>query len=536
MTGTTTFLDLTTYSATTDSSALFLNFRTDVAGSTSSSNMNRLDVFATGINASVIALQAEHGVYSISGSYAAANDYGATSTSLLAYETNQMITLQLDTENDGTLDLRINALASITLQKVDDNGDKTSMEAGDLKKNREYLFRYDGTDFVLAGATVADQLSVLGTANNITMISGCNILIDSGVQISDGSRVSGSYIASLGSNDNLLRHIDGSATDSGVIVSSGSRVSGSYIASLGSTDNLLRHFDGSAIDSGVIVSSGSRVSGSYIASLGSANNLLRHIDGSATDSGILASSGSRISGSYVASLGSENNLLRHIDGSAIDSGIIVSSGSRVSGSFIASLGSNDNLLRHIDGSATDSGIIVSSGSRVSGSYIKSGSTLSIVSGSLGLSESGISSGSYNQVEVDVYGRVITGSVVRLRHTVGVQVTAPLQDVTTGSGKAYLPIPTDYDGMNLVDAEASVSTQSTSGLPTVQVYNLTDTVDMLSTEITIDENEYTSYTADTPSVIDAAHDDVAEGDMLRIDVDVAGTGTKGLTVLLSFEEP
>ena len=120
------------------------------------------------------------------------------------------------------------------------------------------------------------------------------------------------------------------------------------------------------------------------------------------------------------------------------------------------------------------------------------------------------------------------------HTIGVPVTSPAALVVTGDGKAYFPIPTVFDGMNLTDAQASVSTQSTAGLPTIQVYNLTDAVDMLSTRITIGANEYTSYTALTPSVIDAAHDDVVEGDMIRIDVDVAGTATKGLTVLLTFE--
>ena len=139
-------------------------------------------------------------------------------------------------------------------------------------------------------------------------------------------------------------------------------------------------------------------------------------------------------------------------------------------------------------------------------------------------------------DIDKTKHIKYSNLVSTRHTVGVPVTSPLQAVATGDGKAYLPIPTDYDGMNLVDAQASVSTQSTSGLPTVQVHNLSGAADMLSTRITIDENEYTSYTADDVSVIDAANDDVAEGDMLRIDVDVAGTGTKGLTVLLSFEEP
>jgi hypothetical protein len=60
--------------------------------------------------------------------------------------------------------------------------------------------------------------------------------------------------------------------------------------------------------------------------------------------------------------------------------------------------------------------------------------------------------------------------------------------------------------------------------------------MLSTRITIDANEYDSKDATTAAVIDTSNDDVATGDVIRIDVDVAGTGTKGLNVTLSFQTP
>lgn len=62
------------------------------------------------------------------------------------------------------------------------------------------------------------------------------------------------------------------------------------------------------------------------------------------------------------------------------------------------------------------------------------------------------------------------------------------------------------------------------------------VDMLSTPITIDANEYDSKDAATQPVINTANDDLATGDVIRIDVDVAGTGTKGLNVSLSFQLP
>jgi hypothetical protein len=60
-------------------------------------------------------------------------------------------------------------------------------------------------------------------------------------------------------------------------------------------------------------------------------------------------------------------------------------------------------------------------------------------------------------------------------------------------------------------------------------------DMLSTALTIDANETGSSTAATPAVVDTAssHNIVKAADMLAIDVDTAGTGTKGVMIELVF---
>lgn len=117
-------------------------------------------------------------------------------------------------------------------------------------------------------------------------------------------------------------------------------------------------------------------------------------------------------------------------------------------------------------------------------------------------------------------------------------------VTTGDGKQYFRIPPELNGMNLVGCGASVLVTSSSGTPTIQIArgrqaNATSAhsfVDMLSTRITIDVSEYDSKDATTQPVIDGANDDVLTGDLIRIDVDVAGTGTTGLFVTLSFRLP
>lgn len=122
-----------------------------------------------------------------------------------------------------------------------------------------------------------------------------------------------------------------------------------------------------------------------------------------------------------------------------------------------------------------------------------------------------------------------------RRPVQVKLFDDTTNASTGDGKFSFLIPPEYNGLNLVDADAMVSTVSSSGTPTVAVRRERSgsAVDMLSTNITIDANEKTSYTAATAPVINTSNDDVATGDIIHIDVDAAGTGAKGLAVVLVF---
>jgi hypothetical protein len=118
----------------------------------------------------------------------------------------------------------------------------------------------------------------------------------------------------------------------------------------------------------------------------------------------------------------------------------------------------------------------------------------------------------------------------------IEIVDPATALTTGNGKKAFHIPADLNGYNLVSVHAFNLTQSSSGNPTFQVYNLTDTVNMLSTALTIDANETGSDTAATPAVIDTAHDDVATYDVIRIDCSGAGTGCKGVYLTAGFQKP
>ena len=121
-------------------------------------------------------------------------------------------------------------------------------------------------------------------------------------------------------------------------------------------------------------------------------------------------------------------------------------------------------------------------------------------------------------------------------TKSLQVTAfdYKTNITVGDGAAYVTVPSSYAGMNLVAVHARVITAGTTGTTDIQIYNLTQTADMLSTKITIDSGETGSDTAATAAVIDTSNDDVASWDVLRIDVDaISTTAPKGLIVTMEF---
>lgn len=110
------------------------------------------------------------------------------------------------------------------------------------------------------------------------------------------------------------------------------------------------------------------------------------------------------------------------------------------------------------------------------------------------------------------------------------------DVATGDGKYYIHIPQGLNDHYLSEVHAEVITAGTTGTTDIQIANVDQSVDMLSTKITIDSGETGSDTAATAAVIDKANDDVAENDVLRIDVDaISTTAPKGLIVTLGFRK-
>lgn len=117
-----------------------------------------------------------------------------------------------------------------------------------------------------------------------------------------------------------------------------------------------------------------------------------------------------------------------------------------------------------------------------------------------------------------------------------RVVGASSPISVKDGVDFFMVPAEINGYNLISAHAGIDVVSSSGTITVQLRNVTDSADMLSTRITIDVGELNSYTAATQPVIDTAHDDVATGDRIACDIDVTGKDAKGLIIILVFQLP
>jgi hypothetical protein len=158
-----------------------------------------------------------------------------------------------------------------------------------------------------------------------------------------------------------------------------------------------------------------------------------------------------------------------------------------------------------------------------GNALISGSKGSLIS-SNGTAVTALAVGSNGQVLVAASGES-TGLIWQgPAEVIGIAVSDEETALTTGTAKVTFRMPF---AMTLTAVRASLTTASTSGLPTFDINEGGTTI--LSTKLTIDANEKTSTTAATAAVIsDSALADDAE---ITIDIDTAGTGAKGAKVYL-----
>ena len=123
----------------------------------------------------------------------------------------------------------------------------------------------------------------------------------------------------------------------------------------------------------------------------------------------------------------------------------------------------------------------------------------------------------------------------VRATLHIKVFADNPDdpaVTTGTNKFVFAVAEDMAGLILRRVEAFVSTASSSGRVQVQVKNLTQAVYLLTTAVQVDAGELSSKTAAIVGVAGSTVEN-EQSDLISIDVLEAGTGARGLGVILEF---
>lgn len=129
----------------------------------------------------------------------------------------------------------------------------------------------------------------------------------------------------------------------------------------------------------------------------------------------------------------------------------------------------------------------------------------------------------------VFGQALGGTVEGGRWELRLPLDTPSTSVTTGTRKlAFRPA----GAVLLTDVRASVSTVSSSGTPTFDLNDGSDSV--LGTKLTIDVSEKTSTTAATAFAFTADGAVLADDADMSIDVDTAGTSTAGAAFVLIGE--
>lgn len=181
MTTSTPTLGLTLYDSSGDQAVYFSTFRAVIAGTATTSNFYKIDTGIASDRTRISSLENTRGAILVSAIQTAPpSNYAATGIAeITAYSTNMTIILKLDVSSSTSVILNINGLGDKTVSKINSSGSVTNISGGELRVGKNYLFRYDGTQWIWVSATSADQIYTSGTIGNFLMVSADNTVEDS---------------------------------------------------------------------------------------------------------------------------------------------------------------------------------------------------------------------------------------------------------------------------------------------------------------------------------------------------------------------
>jgi hypothetical protein len=140
---------------------------------------------------------------------------------------------------------------------------------------------------------------------------------------------------------------------------------------------------------------------------------------------------------------------------------------------------------------------------------------------------GLLGGTTGQILKKISGTDHDFDFVNNEQTFIIALSDETTDITTGTAKVTFRAPYAFTITSI--PRASLATASSSGIPTVDVNVAGSSI--LTNKLTIDANELTSTTAATAATLTSNPTSVADDAIITLDIDVAGTGAKGLKVTI-----
>ena len=167
-----------------DNQATFLQFRTDLAG-VSTSNFLKIDTAVAGIDTRLTAVEGLKPIVKLEGISTDNTNYTATNANITSLYNGLIVDFIPNQDNAGTATLTINGGDSKTINKVNSSGVIVNLEVRDLIAYHRYLIEYDGTQWILVNATSADQVNVNGTPGTILIVGTDNSITASSIPVVD---------------------------------------------------------------------------------------------------------------------------------------------------------------------------------------------------------------------------------------------------------------------------------------------------------------------------------------------------------------
>lgn len=156
MPSTSAFANLYLYDSTLDKTQYFLQFRNDIAGTNTDSNMQKIDRILRTQDDRIGGLETLPHTLTIRATASTQNNFVATGVAdFEGFEDKQLFLVYLNQSVIGLSTLSVNGGEAVSMMKVDLSGDIVNLDANDCKINIGYLFQYyaSGTRLVLVGET-----------------------------------------------------------------------------------------------------------------------------------------------------------------------------------------------------------------------------------------------------------------------------------------------------------------------------------------------------------------------------------------------